>query len=174
MSENQKKKPFKSIVIVLLIIAVLAFGTYPIYGYYLNPLPHTHFHAVLTVNGEPYVPKKSDISGASFCSINDDGSIDCTIYKGTYGGRAVSVRIDGMETPLVLQVTAYSCNATIKSDIHVDVDTETKEAHFTGTASANEEPKHILFSGIKWSDYLIDKVISMNPYNRPESFVSTI
>lgn len=138
-----KKKSGIGILIALLIIGLLAFGlwtAYPYVRYYGSKTEHFKAHVTLTVDGKSYTPKESDVLGMDSVSINADGSVECLYDEGFYGERTITIRIDGMDEPLILRTSINNANERANLNVNADVRTDNKTAVVTGELRINDDP----------------------------------
>lgn len=125
-------------------------------------------HITISVDGQAYTPKESDVLDADRVTVNADGSIDCAVNEGIYGIRDLTIQIDGMTEPLMLRTMISDNRYLVDLNVNVDVDSTAKKAVVTGELTSNNDAKlKKKFGSETWSIYReLDMTASPENYDK--------
>lgn len=130
---RNKKRPVALLIAAIAAVVLIVVGLI-VFFVHKNNTAKPHFQANVTINvdGKAYTPKDADVIGADSFSIHEDGSVYYVINKGVNGTQDVTIKIDGMDEPLILRTFLTDEKAHAELNVNADVDSTTKRALVTG------------------------------------------
>lgn len=133
----------------ILAVAVLASGilylfSTPLFYHFLYPFDRIAGTVHVTMNGEEYKLKSSDVTGqfdfteeiAVRVREDADGA-SLSVHGGKYGPYSLIIRADGLNAPLEMVIYQYNWWNVTKFNMDISIDNAAETITFTSTAKVN-------------------------------------